>query len=299
VSNLVLVAGYTSLDCAFVAEALPRSGETSILKGDVVPPLRWGGCAPNVALWLRRLDVPVALAGWLGDDEPGHRYRERLARAGVDLRGLGVGPGSSPRSLLVYSSDGEGFCLFHPSGANDQVFEAVDLVAEARWVAVTVGAEKLTRSILEAFEGAVGEGRTRLAWDVKADRRAFPPALVTRLAGSHLVHLNWAETEFVGRALGLNRPAEPEDLLDRGAEVVALTRGREGAMVVWADGRRDLPADPVDVRDPTGAGDAFVAGILAGLHRGDAPPVAARLGMEVASRSLRGEGRDDPAEGQR
>jgi ribokinase len=295
VSDLVLVAGYTSLDTAFVTERLPQRGETSILEGDVIPPLRWGGCAPNVALWLRRLDVPAALVAWLGDDEAGRRYRDRLERAGVDLRGLGLGPRSSPRSLLVYTKEGDGFCLFHPSGADDQVFEARDLVDEARWVAVTVGAEKLTRSLLEASEPAVAEGRVRLAWDVKADRRAFPPDLVARLSGAHLVHLNRAETEFLGEALGLSRPAEPGDLLERGAEVVAMTRGREGASVFWAEGRRDLPAEPVDVRDPTGAGDAFVAGMLAGLHRGDPAPEAGRLGMEVAVRFLTGEGREDPA----
>jgi ribokinase len=294
-SDLVLVAGYTSLDSAFVTETLPRGGETSILEGDVLPPLRWGGCAPNVALWLRRLDVPVALVAWLGDDDAGHRYRDRLESAGVDLRGLSVGPGSSPRSLLVYPRNGEGFCLFHPSGADDQVFEAGALIDEAGWIAMTVGAERLTRSLLEVLEPALAGGRTRLAWDVKADRRAFPPDLVARLARAHLVHLNREETAFVGQALGLGRSVEPEDLLERGAAVVALTRGRDGATVVWAEGRRDLPAEPVDVPDPTGAGDAFLAGMLAGLRRQKSPPQAARLGMEVASRFLRGEGREDPA----
>ena len=292
-SDLVLVAGYTSLDSAFVTDRLPRAGETSILEGDVVPPLRWGGCAPNVAMWLRRLGVPVALVAWLGDDEVGRRYRDRLRRAGVDLRGLGVGPRSSPRSLLVYTREGDGFCLFHPSGADDQVFEARGLVEEARWVTITVGAEKLTRSLLEASEPAVAEGRLRLAWDVKGDRRAFPPDLVARLARAHLVHLNHAEAVLVGEALELGRPAQPEDMLERGAEVVALTRGREGASVIWAEGSDDLPAEPVDVQDPTGAGDAFMAGMLAGLRRGDPPPEAAALGMELAGRFLRGEGRED------
>jgi ribokinase len=299
VSDLVLVAGYTSLDSAFLTETLPRGGETSILEGDVLPPLRWGGCAPNVALWLRRLDVPVALVAWLGDDDPGHRYRDRLERAGVDLRGLSVGLGSSPRSLLVYTRDGEGFCLFHPSGADEQVFEAGTLIDEAGWVAVTVGAEKLTRSLMGALEPALAGGRARLAWGVKADRRAFPPDLVARLAGAYLVHLNRAEAAFVGQALRLGRPAEPEDLLERGAAVVALTRGRDGATVVWAEGRRDLPAEPVDVRDPTGAGDVFLAGMLAGLRRQYSPPQAARLGMKVAARFLRGEGQEDPAAGGR
>jgi ribokinase len=290
--GLVAVAGYTSLDRSFLAERLPRSGETSILTGQAVPPLRWGGCAPNVALWLRRLGVPVALVAWLGRDEGGRRYRDRLARAGVDLRGLAMGDGPTPRSVLVYTKDGEGSCLFHPSGADDQAFDVPDLVHEAGWVAITVGAAKLTRSLLEFVDRASSRERIRVAWDVKADRRAFPPDLVDRLARADFVHLNQSETVFVGDGLGLGRSAEPQDLLELGAGIVALTRGSAGATVVWPDGRRDLEAEPIPAPDPTGAGDAFMAGALAGLRGGDGPAEAAERGMGVAARFLRGEGRE-------
>ena len=51
---LVVVSGYASIDTTLVADRLPPPGETAILDGDVAPAPRRGGCAPIVALRLRR-----------------------------------------------------------------------------------------------------------------------------------------------------------------------------------------------------------------------------------------------------
>jgi sugar/nucleoside kinase (ribokinase family) len=277
----VAVSGYTSIDTRFVTRALPNAGETAILKGDVLPPPRWGGCAPNVAVWLERLGVHAGLVGWLGDDEEGRLYRSVLADAGVDLRALETGAGPSPRAWLVHDDAGEAICLFHPSSSADQTAEASEpLVGEAEWLAVTVGPAQLTRSLLARFRD------TRLAWNVKADRRAFPPDLVTQLAATDVVCLNRSEASFVGESLGLDRPAEPKDLLERGAALVALTLGREGALIVWKHGRVHLAQDAIPVSDATGAGDAFFAGLLSGLVDRADPELAGRRGLETASRHL-------------
>lgn len=59
-TGLVVVSGYASIDTTLVADRLPPPGETAILEGEVAPTPRRGGCAPNLALGLRRLDVPTA-----------------------------------------------------------------------------------------------------------------------------------------------------------------------------------------------------------------------------------------------
>ncbi|MGW3245327.1 PfkB family carbohydrate kinase [Streptomyces sp. NPDC001070] len=51
-----------------------------------------------------------------------------------------------------------------------------------------------------------------------------------------------------------------------GPSLVVLTRGAAGAVAHWAPGgRHSVPAHPVRVTDTIGAGDAFMAGLLAGL----------------------------------
>jgi ribokinase len=279
----VVVCGYTSVDTRFVTDALPQPGETAILGGDVVPAPRWGGCAPNVALWLERLGLHAALVAWLGDDEEGRTYRSVLADAGVDVSTVEAGEGASPRAWLVHDANGDAVCLFHPSGAATQRAEgARAFVAEAEWLAVTVGPNTLTRTLLDAFVG------TSVAWNVKADRRAFPPDIVARLAASDVVALNRSEKAFLGEALGLRRAAEPEDLLARGAGVVALTHGREGAEIKWPHGHIELAQEAVPVTDTTGAGDAFFSGLVAALADGAGPEAAGRRALETASHHLGG-----------
>jgi sugar/nucleoside kinase (ribokinase family) len=279
----VVVCGYTSVDTRFVTEALPRPGETAILGGEVLPAARWGGCAPNVALWLERLGVHAALVAWLGDDEEGRTYRSVLADAGVDVTAVETGAGTSPRAWLVHDANGEAVCLFHPSeSASQRADAAAAFAGEAEWLAVTVGPEALTRQLLRLFAG------TPVAWNVKADRRAFPPDLVARLASAGLVALNRSETRFVGDALGLGRAAEAEDLLARGAGIVALTHGREGAVLTWRDGEAQVAHEAVPVTDTTGAGDAFFSGLLAALADGASPEEAGRRGLETASHYLQG-----------
>src|SRR5207248_3816712 len=68
---------------------------------------------------------------------------------------------------------------------------------------------------------------------------------------------------------------------------VCVTRGREGA-VLWNDGRwTEQSGYEVEVRDTVGAGDAFLAVLLAGLLEGAADPVILRhanlIGAYVAS----------------
>jgi ribokinase len=289
VSELVAVCGYTSIDTRLVTGALPRPGESAILEGDVMPAPRWGGCAPNVARWLRRLGVETALVAWLGDDEEGHAYRALLADAGVDLRFLDVGSGSSPRSWLVSDQSGTSLCFFHPSGAACQRLDRIEeLRAETAWLAVTVGPEQLTRAVLDTFEQDLRARRVRLAWDVKADREAFPPDLVRRLVVADLVCLNEDEALFIGEALELGRAVAVDDLVERGASVVALTRGRRGALTGWQAGIEEIAGDEIEVREPTGAGDAFFAGLLAALRDGAEPPEAARRGLHAAGQHLSG-----------
>jgi sugar/nucleoside kinase (ribokinase family) len=69
--------------------------------------------------------------------------------------------------------------------------------------------------------------------------------------------------------------------------LVITTSGRNGVLV----GERGKPivhleVDPIDVVDPTGAGDSFNAGVLAALAKGATPVEAARNGARIAASGL-------------
>lgn len=77
--------------------------------------------------------------------------------------------------------------------------------------------------------------------------------------------------EHVGRSLpteNAKREAARELVISGAAEIVALSLGADGAMLVTAGLELRLPAAPVEVRGTVGAGDSFVAGFVFRLASG-------------------------------
>ena len=101
-------------------------------------------------------------------------------------------------------------------------------------------------------------------------------------------NLEEAELLFMDSFRGLSR----EKLCDKLSEKVKnanipsmiMTMGANGAVYASMDGEKGYcPAEKVVVRDTTGAGDAFCAGVSAGLTYGKALPEAIRIGGRLAA----------------
>jgi 6-phosphofructokinase 2 len=90
--------------------------------------------------------------------------------------------------------------------------------------------------------------------------------------GVYIVKPNQRELEhLVGRKA--SSPKEQEEIAQQiitegKAEIVALTLGAEGALLVWKDGMKRLPSPQVEVKSAVGAGDSFVGGLTYGLASG-------------------------------
>ena len=93
---------------------------------------------------------------------------------------------------------------------------------------------------------------------------------------------------FHGRSADLWEMAEA--LGAYGCEHVVIKRGEQGQMLydVTARTRWEVPAYPARVSDPTGAGDAFCGGFLAGYHRTFDPVQAVLYGNVSASLVVEG-----------
>ena len=81
-------------------------------------------------------------------------------------------------------------------------------------------------------------------------------------------------------------------VLKQGPEAVLVSRAADGASLVTARQRADLPAFPVRVVDTTGCGDAVNAGFITGLLRGWPIEAASWLAMAAASLVAGGLGSD-------
>jgi sugar/nucleoside kinase (ribokinase family) len=98
----------------------------------------------------------------------------------------------------------------------------------------------------------------------------------------HLAVLKLAEEE-VEHVAG---PLDPDALRALGVPEVVVTLGAEGCLVVTRALAERLPVRPVAARDPTGAGDAFLAAYVAGRAAGHSPVSAARRAMAVVAALL-------------
>jgi len=110
--------------------------------------------------------------------------------------------------------------------------------------------------------------------------------LLESLTGSLLFISNDYELEMVVRSTGFQKSA----LLERTGAVIT-TLGERGALVTTREGEMPIaPARPLKVSDPTGAGDAFRAGLIKGLIMGKSIDESARMGSVCASFSVECQG---------
>lgn len=79
---------------------------------------------------------------------------------------------------------------------------------------------------------------------------------------------------------------------EHGPRIIVIKRGAQGQLVYDADAKKryEIPAYPARLADPTGAGDAFCGGFLAGFQRTNDPKEAALYGNVSASLKIEGIG---------
>jgi sugar/nucleoside kinase (ribokinase family) len=249
-----------------------------------------GGSAANTACWLASLGVPVTLVAVVGADAAGADRVAELAGAGVRCA-VRRCPSAATGSVVVLSADGERTMLAD-RGAN-LMLEPSDVDS-----ALAGQFRHLHLSGYTLLDGASrAAGRYALA---AAARRGLTTSVDAASAAPlrGLAFLDWVR----GTDLLLANLDEAGTLLDRDAEPAALARelvaaagvahavvkcGAAGAVWAPAGGRvYAVPAVPAEVVDPTGAGDAFGAGLLAARLAGAAPQAALRAGAELGARAV-------------
>ena len=125
----------------------------------------------------------------------------------------------------------------------------------------------------------------------RQDLRLFLDGLTAFLPSEEEMRsLFWGETHDLW--------AMAEELGNFGCQIILIKRGRDGQLLYdsAAKKRWELPAYSSRVADPTGAGDAFCGGFLAGFQQHQDPLHAAACGNVSASLSMEGSGPFYPLE---
>jgi sugar/nucleoside kinase (ribokinase family) len=223
-----------------------------------------------------RLGHAVSLFGSVGPDGFGRFIRARLEADGVDTSGLQTVPGLATGVAFVsYRDDGSREFLFHLGNAASGVLPdlAPDVFAGASWLHLCgsslAGSEGMRHALYHAASVAARKG-CKISYDpnlrpellqggLKKFRRLSEPIL----RRASLVLPGRDELQALTGRDSVEEGAR--DLLEIGAKLVAVKLGAEGALFVTAEEVYACRAFPVRAVDPTGAGDCFDAGVVAGL----------------------------------
>ena len=276
----VLCVGGAVVDLTYVAHARFRPGTSNPASAS----RSFGGVARNVAVNLARLGIAASLVSVLGEDEAGRALAEDLARLGVGTSGLRRQAGARTAEYLA---------LLEPDGslalgvADMAVLDNLTLDDAASappspWIFADCNCPAaLLAGLIERTDGR------RLAVDAVSTPKVL--RLPERLDGLDLLFLNLDEAAAVldRDAASLDPSQAIADLKARGVATVALTLGA-GGLILGTGSATPLHVPPVPTRivDVTGAGDALIAGTLAGLVRGAGLPKAVRLGTAAAALTL-------------
>jgi len=222
---------------------------------------RKGGVAGNYAYNLSLLGHPAAVLATAGSDAT--EYRDWLIAHGVDCRGLRLIEGEMSATGFTTTDMDDNQLTGYYGGA---MWRAGDLGlddAPPGIDAVIVGPNDP-----RAMRRLVRESRERHVPFIFDPAHQLP--MMDRsdvddgIDGAWIVIGNDYELELIQE----RSQRDMQGMLDR-SEVVVTTLGRHGSRITTRDGSVDIPAAPaLREVDPTGAGDAYRAGLIAGLLRG-------------------------------
>lgn len=239
-----------------------------------------GGSSANICVGLSKLGAHTALITSVSDDAVGRFCVNRLRHYGVDTSYIRNVGGEYRTSLAVYESCIDDFqnVIYRNGAADFQVTEAdvdaVDYTAFGSLItAGTVFASDPSRSAtFRAIENARATGLP-VIFDIDYRPYSWPSPDVAEsvlsLAGDQSDLIVGNDEEFGFMAGGIDEGlAKARDLARRPGRVVIYKMGAEGA-ITFADGQEIRTGIyPANAVKPNGAGDSFLAGLLASLAAG-------------------------------
>jgi fructokinase len=256
-----------------------------------------GGSPMNVAVGLARLGVPVRLMTCLGDDEHGALVRRHLADSGVQLRAPST---TRPTSTATATLDDQGrasyeFALHWDPGRLELPAELASLHVGSLAAVVVPG----DADVVSLVDRAAVAGLP-ISYDPNVRPAVSPePAVLWRRVQhisnrSTLVKMSDEDLEYL-------QPQRPIDEIlralvsDSRTEVAVVTRGEHGASGADRSRSVELASPPAEVVDTVGAGDAFMAGLLAAHWSGQRDLGALmNAGLTVAAVTCGRRGADPP-----
>jgi sugar/nucleoside kinase (ribokinase family) len=273
------------------ATRLPPPGEEWTI--DTVD-LRPGGAAANTGLALTALGVPVRLIGAVGEDRFGAILLDEFEGHGLGGQVATI-PGTATGVSLAFEApdrDRSFLIALGSLAAFDRSMVPDDALRARFFLSCgTFTLPKLrgapTAELLRAVRAAGGTTLLDTGWDPSGWPEAVREEILGLLPLVDFFLPNALEATTL--IVAADPEAATEALRDRSGGWVVTKLGRNGCLAMGPEGETHRVSAPlVDATDTTGAGDAFNAGLIAGLAQEldirDALALATRVASTVVTR---------------
>lgn len=247
---------------------------------------QFGGAPANLACHAALQNVDVTMVSVVGDDRHGREATEILSGYGIDVSLIQIASDAPTGTVEVRLDDnGQPTFTIHEGSAWDQLAWNEALASRlTKADAVCFGTlgqrnQVSQTTIRRAINAAKVSGIPRVLdinlrtpfFDDKLIRESVQLASILKLSDEELVEVCLAFGITTIREPTTPEQAEPAmgQLLERGdLDMVVMTRGSKGAVLVTADNTIKQNGVPAQVIDTIGAGDAFTAAFVIGELRG-------------------------------
>ncbi|GEM48258.1 carbohydrate kinase [Deinococcus cellulosilyticus] len=275
----VLVIGGANLD--FKARSLAAPVMASSNPGQTTS--TFGGVGRNIAENLARLGVQVSLISMLGRDASGERLKMHTQSAGVDLR------------LSFYSDTSTGTynAVLNPDGSLLIAISDMSIMQELSPDVLRQREQHIKSApylVLDAnlradtLEYALKTARGKVVLEPVSVSKSLPLKTVIGTHPIFAITPNLDELEALTGTRDLKQACKNLHALN--VEHVVVTLGEEGVYVSSPKNRIQLRAFPATVQDVTGAGDAFISGMLYALSHNEDLKTACDYGQAAAVLTL-------------
>ncbi len=237
---------------------------------------KFGGTAGNIAYSLSLLDEKPLILATIGKDY--HSYLAWLKKNNILLEGIKVIAEEFTAGAFITTDRADNQITGFNPGAmkypSEYAFSGIDpnnsicLIAAGNLKDMIDYANECKRRCIQYI---CDPGQSLTGWDGKA--------LTEWIRGSMILISNDYELEMIMKMTGMNK----SHLLSLTGTIIT-TLGERGSLVSSDGDDRKVPAAEIrDMVDPTGAGDAYRAGLLKGLVTGKDITTAAKMGAVAAA----------------
>ena len=255
-----------------------------------------GGAPANVAVGLAKLGLSTGFMGKVGNDEFGRFLQDVLESHGVDTSRMLLS--DEARTALAFVSlgpDGEREFMFYRHPSADMLFAPYEVhvpyVARAHLLhfgSVTLAAEPSATATLHAAKVASENGLfvsydPNLRLNLWPSEEAAREGMLRGWAYANLIKVSEEEITFLTGIDDLEQAAL--SLWHDNLKLLAVTQGSQGATVFTSSIAGYIPGFEVETVDTTGAGDAFMAGLLYSLYPHLGPLMMGQVPDEVLAQA--------------